>query len=137
MIARPNGFFLSHSRNLIDLCHLAEVLEKWGWELTGELVCNLGAKILGQGRGRPGERLREALQKLEEIDPIFDELPQEKSPDAFVDFDEDALSADLVSGDIDTIFDALTKVLTAGASIDAIATTMVMTSADRMARNTG
>lgn len=44
------------------------------------------------------------------------------------------LSAALVSGDIDTIFDAITKVLTAGASIDKIATTMVMTSADRMAR---
>ena len=126
--------FLAHSRNLIDLCHLAELLEKWGWEMTGELVCNLGAKILGQGRGRPGERLREALQKLEEINPIFEDLPQHKSPDVDVDFDEDELSADLVSGDIDTIFDAITKVLTAGVSIDKIATTMVMTSADRMAR---
>ncbi len=127
-------FFLSSSRNLIDLALLAELLEKWGWELTGELVCNLGAKILGQGRGRPGERLREAIQKLEEIEHIFDDLPQEKSPDADVGFDEDQFSADLVSGDIDTIFDAITKVLTAGVPIDTIATTMVMTAADRMAR---
>ena len=127
-------FFLNSSRNLIDLCHLAEVLEKWGWELTGELVCNLGAKILGQDRGRPGERLREALQKLAEIDHIFDDLPQEKSPDTDVDFDENQLSADLVSGDIDTTFGAVTKALTAGVAIDTIATTMVMTSADRMAR---
>ena len=51
-----------------------------------------------------------------------------------VEFDEDELSADLVSGDIGTIFDAIAKVLTAGVSIDAIATTMVMTAADRMAR---
>jgi hypothetical protein len=97
-------------------------------------VCNLSAKILGQGRGRPGERLREAIQKQEEIEHIFDDLPQEKSPDADVDFDEDQLSADLVSGDIDTIFDAITKVLTAGVPIDTIATTMVMTAGDRMAR---
>ena len=127
-------FFLSHSRNLIDLCHLAEVLEKWGWEITEELVCNLGAKILGQGRGRPGERLREAIQKAEELEHIFDDLPQEKNPDADVEYDEDQLSADLVSGDIDTIFDAIKDVLTAGVPIDKIATTMVMTSADRMAR---
>ena len=127
-------FFLSHSGNLINLCHLAEVLEKWGWEITEELVCNLGAKILGQGRGRPGERLREAIQKAEELEHIFDDLPQEKNPDADVEFDEDQLSADLVSGDIDTIFDAIKDVLTAGVSIDKIATTMVMTSADRMAR---
>lgn len=127
-------FFLSHSENLIHLCHLAEVLEKWGWEITEELVCNLGAKILGQGRGRPGERLREAIQKAEELEHIFDDLPQEKNPDADVEFDEDQLSADLVSGDIDTIFDAIKDVLTAGVSIDKIATTMVMTSADRMAR---
>ena len=127
-------FFLNHSRNLIDLTHLAELLEQFGWELTGELVCSLGAKILGQGRGRPGELHREAIQKLEEISPIFDELPQEASIGSSVDYDENKFSAALVSGDLDEVFDAVTEMLTAGVPINTLVTTMVMTTADRMAR---
>ena len=102
--------------------------------MTGELVCNLGAKIIGQGRGRPGELHREAIQKLKEIEHIFDDLPQEKSPDASVDYDEDKFSAALVSGDLDEVFDAVTEMLIAGVPIDTLATTMVMTAGDRMAR---
>ena len=127
-------FFLNHSRNLIDLAHLSELLEQFGWELAGELVCNLGAKILGQGRGRPGELHREAIQKLEEINPIFDELPQEAATQRSVDYDEDKFSAALVSGDLDEVFDAVTEMLTTGVPIDTLATTMVMTAGDRMAR---
>ena len=127
-------FFLNHSRNLIDLTHLAEILEQFGWEMTEELVCNLGAKILGQGRGRPGELHREAIQKLEEISPIFDELPQETSTEGSVDYDENKFSAALVSGDLDEVFDAVTEMLTAGVPINTLVTTMVMTAGDRMAR---
>ena len=127
-------FFLNHSRNLIDLTHLAEILEQFGWEMTEELVCNLGAKILGQGRGSPGELHREAIQKLEEISPIFDELPQETSTESSVDYDENKFSAALVSGDLDEVFDAVTEMLTAGIPINTLATTMVMTAGDRMAR---
>ena len=127
-------FFLNHSRNLIDLMHLAEILAQFGWEMTEELVCNLGAKILGQGRGRPGELHREAIQKLEEISPIFDELPQETSIGSSVDYDENKFSAALVSGDLDEVFDAVTEMLTAGIPINTLATTMVMTAGDRMAR---
>ena len=124
------SFFLNHSDNFIHLSHLAELQEQFGWELTGELVCSLGAKILGQGRGRPSELHREAIQKLEEIDHIFDELPQETS----IDYDEDKFSAALVSGDLDEVFDAVTEMLTAGVPINTLATTMVMTAGDRMAR---
>ena len=127
-------FFLNHSRNLIDLTHLAEILAQFGWEMTEELVCNLGAKILGQGRGRPGELHREAIQKLEEISPIFDELPQETSTESSVDYDENKFSAALVSGDLDEVFDAVTEMLAAGVPINTLVTTMVMTTADRMAR---
>ena len=127
-------FFLSHTNNFIYLSHLAELQEQFGWELTGELVCSLGAKILGQGRGRPGELHREAIQKLEEIDHIFDELPQETSTESSVDYDEDKFSAALVSGDLDEVFDAVTEMLTAGVPINTLATTMVMTAGDRMAR---
>ena len=127
-------FFLNHSRNLIDLTHLAEILEQFGWEMTEELVCNLGAKILGQGRGRPGELHREAIQKLEEISPIFDELPQETSTESSVDYDENKFSAALVSGDLDEVFDAVTEMLTAGVPINTLVTTMIMTAGDRMAR---
>ncbi len=127
-------FFLSHTNNFIYLSHLAELQEQFGWELTGELVCSLGAKILGQGRGRPGELHREAIQKLEEIDHIFDELPQETSTESSVDYDEDKFSAALVSGDLDEVFDAVTEMLTAGVPINTLATTMVMAAGDRMAR---
>jgi len=127
-------FFLNHYRNLIDLTHLAELLEQFGWELAGELVCNLGAKILGQGRGRPGELHREAIEKLEEIDHIFDELPQDASTENSVAYDEDKFSAALVSGDLDEVFDAVTEMLTAGVPINTLATTMVMMAGDRMAR---
>ena len=127
-------FFLNHSRNLIDLMHLAEILAQFGWEMTEELVCNLGAKILGQGRGRPGELHREAIQKLEEISPIFDELPQGTSTESSVDYDENKFSAALVSGDLDEVFEAVTEMLTAGVPINTLVTTMVMTTADRMAR---
>ena len=128
------SFFLSHTNNFIYLSHLAELQEQFGWELTGELVCSLGAKILGQGRGRPGELHREAIQKLEEIDHIFDELPQETSTEGSVDYDEDKFSAALVSGDLDEVFDAVTEMLTAGVPINTLATTMVMAAGDRMAR---
>ncbi len=127
-------FFLSHTNNFIYLSHLAELQEQFGWELTGELVCSLGAKVLGPGRGRPGELHREAIQKLEEIDHIFDELPQETSTESSVDYDEDKFSAALVSGDLDEVFDAVTEMLTAGVPINTLATTMVMTAGDRMAR---
>ena len=127
-------FFLSHTNNFIYLSHLAELQEQFGWELTGELVCSLGAKVLGQGRGRPGELHREAIQKLEEIDHIFDELPQETLTESSVDYDEDKFSAALVSGDLDEVFDAVTEMLTAGVPINTLATTMVMTAGDRMAR---
>ena len=128
------SFFLSHTNNFIYLSHLAELQEQFGWELTGELVCSLGAKILGQGRGRPGELHREAIQKLEEIDHIFDELPQETSTESSVDYDEDKFSAALVSGDLDEVFDAVTEMLTTGVPINTLATTMVMAAGDRMAR---
>ena len=108
------SFFLDHSNNLIYLSHLAELQEQFGWELTGELVCSLGAKILGQGRGRPGELHREAIQKMREIEHIFDELPQGTSAESAVDYDEDKFSAALVSGDLDEVFDAVTENLTAG-----------------------
>ena len=127
-------FFLNHYRNLIDLAHVAELLSQFGWELASELVCSLGAKILGQGRGRPGELHREAIEKLEAISHIFDQLPQEPETAADIAYDEDRFSAALVSGDLDEVFDAVTEMLTAGVPIDTLATTMVMTAGDRLAR---
>ena len=127
-------FFINHSRNLMNLGHLAEMLEQFGWELTEKLVCNLGAKILEERRGRPSELHREAIQKLEEISPIFDDLSQETSTGSSVDYDGDEFSEALVSGDLDEVFNAVTEMLTAGIPINSLATTMVMTAGDRMAR---
>ena len=127
-------FFLGIVRNLINIGHLAELLEEFGWELSEELVCNLAAKILGRSRGAPSEIRREAIQKLQTIYDQLDELDLNALNGASAPYDEDKFSAALVSGDLDETFDTVTEHLTAGVSINQLVTTMVMTAADRMAR---
>ena len=126
-------FFLNHSNDQLHLGYLAELLDEFGWEIAEELVCNLAAKMLGGGRGAPDEIRREGIRKLESIGNFIDDLEARRRTEA-TDFDEDGFVAGLVSGDLDETFDAITNALKAGANIDRIATTMVLTAADRMAR---
>ena len=55
-------------------------------------------------------------------------------PAEAIEFDEDEFATGVVSGDLDETFGAVTKALKTGVSINRIATTMVLTAADRMAR---
>ena len=126
-------YFLNRSNNQLHLGYLAELLEEFGWEATEELVCNLAAKLLGGGRGAPDEIRREGMRKLESMNDFIDDLAA-RPPTETADFDEDGFAAGLVSGDLDETFDAVTNALNSGEEINRIATTMVLTAADRMAR---
>ena len=126
-------FFLGRSNDQRHLGHLAELLDEYGWEIAEELVCNLAAKMLGGGRGAPDEIRREGIRKLESIGDFINDLAARPLTEA-TDFDEDEFVVGLVSGDLDKTFDAVTNALKAGVDINRIATTMVLTAADRMAR---
>ena len=126
-------FFLGRSNDQLHLGYLAELLDEYGWEIAEELVCNLAAKMLGGGRGAPDEIRREGIRKLESIGDFINDLAARPRTEA-TDFDEDGFAAGLVSGDLDETFDAVTNALKAGVDINRIATTMVLTAADRMAR---
>ena len=57
-----------------------------------------------------------------------------ESPGDGLEFDEDALAADLLSGDLDRSFDSLARVLQSGVSLQRLITTFLLVAADRMAR---
>src|SRR5438034_6147999 len=83
-------FFLGHSNNLLHLGYLAELLEEFGWDQVEELVCNLGAKILGRDRGAPEELRQAAIQMFVPIDKLIEELASTSSGDQAGAYDEDA-----------------------------------------------
>ncbi len=120
--------FIGVRDNLRNLGYLIELLDEFGWEIGEELVCNTAAKMLGRGRGVPGDLLREAME-------MFVETPIPDDPDeAAGDYDEAAFVEGLVSGNVRTAFDAVTRALKEGAGVEQLATSMVMLAADRMAR---
>jgi hypothetical protein len=120
--------FIGVRDNLRNLSYLTQLLDEFGWEIGEELVCNTAAKMLGRGRGVPGDLLREAME-------LFEGTPIPDDPDERVgDFDEGAFTEGLVSGNVRTCFDAVTAALKAGAGVEQLATSMVMLAADRMAR---
>ncbi|MGH9785161.1 MAG: hypothetical protein ACRD88_13350, partial [Terriglobia bacterium] len=127
-------FFLGHSNNLLHLGYLAELLEEFGWDEVEELVCNLGAKMLGRDRGAPEELRLAAIKLFEPGNALIDELASTPSPDRAAAYDEDALAKGLLSGDLTKTFNAISDALKARAGIDRIVTTMVLLAADRMAR---
>src|SRR5881396_246200 len=127
-------FFLGHTENLPLLGYLAELLEEFGWDQVEELVCNLGAKMLGRDRGAPEELRLAAINMFEPINTLIDELASTSPSDRVDMYHEDALAKGLLSGDLSQTFNALSDVLRARVSIDRIVTTMVLLAADRMAR---
>ena len=122
------GYFLGQADNLLHLGYLAEVLEEFGWDKAEELVCNLAGKMLGRGRPAPQEARLEAMQLFDELQPVIEQQGGEGT------FDEEALVAGLVSGDLQETFGAVAQSLRQGADIEQVATTMVLLAADRMAR---
>jgi hypothetical protein len=125
--------FLGHSHNLLFLGFLAELLEEFGWDEVEELVSNLSAKILGRERGAPEELRIAAIKMFEPVNTLVSELAAAPSAHAS-EYDEDALTKGLVSGDMAQTFNAISDALRTGVDIDRIVTTMVLSAADRMAR---
>ena len=124
--------FLGQQDNLPNLTHLAELLDEFGWDLSEELVCNLAGKMLGRGRQVPMDVLREAMDLFRAAEPVIEERAEGQRRCG--NFDENGFAEALVSGNIATTFGAVSEALRQGASIDQVATTMVLLAADRMAR---
>ena len=122
--------FLGFPDNLISLGYLSEVIDVFGWEKGGELVFNLGAKLVGRGRGEPQRFRRDAVRLMEKMISSIDET----TSDANAGYDEDAFVNALTSVDIQRSFDAVDSVLKTDVDIDQLITTLVLLAADRMAR---
>ena len=121
--------FLGFPDNLISLGYLSEAADEFGWEKAFELVFNLGAQLVGRGRGEPQRFRRDAIgimrEKLRELDG---------SDNAATNYDEDAFVSALTSVDIQKSFDAVAAALQGGVPIDQLISTLVILAADRMAR---
>lgn len=129
--------FLGFTDNLRYLGYLEEVVERFGWELSEEVVCNLGSKLIGRGRPEPEKFRRLAIEIFKSMEPIIDESVKTSHLDVStsVEYDEDALALALVSGDIRTTFEAVAKALKSGVKLEQLITTMVLLAADRLARS--
>lgn len=123
--------FLGFGFNVMHLVRLAELLQEFGWEVTGPLVCNLVAKMLGRHRGTPDGVRREAIEAYAALQSELDRITE---PDLSAEFDADSFGEALLSGDLGQVLGAVTAALQAGVHVGRIADTMVMLAADRMAR---
>jgi nitrite reductase/ring-hydroxylating ferredoxin subunit len=126
-------FFLGYIENPLLMGYLAELLEEFQWDQVEELVCNLGAKILGRDRGAPEELRLAAIEKFTPINALITELASTTVAGQAA-YDEDNLAKALVSGDLAQTFNAISDALRARVDINRIVTTMVLLAADRMAR---
>ncbi len=122
--------FLGFPDNLISLGYLSEVIDIFGWEKADELVCNLGAKLVGRGRGEPQRFRRDAVRLMAEITSSVDAA----TSDSHDGYDEDAFVNALTSVDIQRSFDAVDSTLNTSVKIDQLITSLVLLAADRMAR---
>ena len=122
--------FLGFPDNLISLGYLSEAIDIFGWEKADELVCNLGAKLVGRGRGEPQRFRRDAVRLMAEITSSVDAA----TSDSHDGYDEDAFVNALTSVDIQRSFDAVDSTLNTSVKIDQLITSLVLLAADRMAR---
>src|SRR5262245_38506116 len=61
--------FLGSGESLLGLGYLAEVDQSFGWDKSGELVFNLGARLAGRRRGEPERFRRDAVNLFASIVP--------------------------------------------------------------------
>ena len=122
--------FLGFPDNLISIGYLSEVIDVFGWERAAELVFNLGAKLVGRGRGEPQRFRRDAVRLMAEMTSSIDA----GTSDSGAGYDEDAFVNALTSVNIQRSFDAVDGSLKADVEIDQLITTLVLLAADRMAR---
>lgn len=128
-----NPHHLSVLRNLTHVSNIAEALEEFGWDVAEQLVCNLGAKLVGRFRGTPQGALRDAIELLQDLQPTLDRIGIE--PDATnTDFDADAFAEGLLSGELHQTFDAVTHALEQRVHVLQLSELMVIMTADRLAR---
>ncbi len=125
-------YFLGFSRNVASLGDLARVVDTFGWSEASELVCNLGAKMVGRGRDEPERFHRDAVRLLGEIAPAVES--RDYAANTRTDYDENALVDALLSVDVERSFEAVAKALRDGVAIERLITTFVLLAADRMAR---
>ena len=123
-------YFLGFPDNLISLGYLSEAIDVFGWEKGGELAFNLGAKLIGRGRGEPQRFRRDAIRLMADMTPSIDTGTLNSNAG----YDEDAFVNALTSVNIQRSFDAVDSNLKAGVEIDQLITTLVLLAADRMAR---
>ncbi|MCY4096102.1 MAG: Rieske (2Fe-2S) protein [Gammaproteobacteria bacterium] len=122
--------FLDFGDSLVSLAYLAELQELFGWERSGELIFNLGAKLIGQPRQEPERFRRDAVTRMRELQPRLDKVQR---IDDEREFDEDVLTKAVTSVDILRSFDAVANALE-NVPIDRLITSFVLLAADRMAR---
>ena len=122
--------FLGFPDNLISIGYLSEVIDVFGWEKAAELVFNLGAKLVGRGRGEPQRFRRDAVRLMAEMTSSIDAATSNSSAG----YDEDAFVNALTSVNIQRSFDAVGSALKTDVKIDQLITTLVLLAADRMAR---
>jgi hypothetical protein len=106
------------------------VIDVFGWEKAAELVFNLGAKLVGRGRGEPQRFRRDAVRLMAEMTSSIDAA----TSDSGAGYDEDAFVNALTSVDIQRSFGAVDSALKTDVEIDRLITTLVLLAADRMAR---
>ena len=122
--------FLGFPDNLIWLGSLSEVIDVFGWEKAAELTFNLGAKLVGRGRGEPQRFRRDAVRLMTDMTSSTDAA----TPDSEAGYDEDDFVNALTSVNIQRSFTAVDGALKADVKIDELITTLVLLAADRMAR---
>ena len=128
-----NPHHLSVLRNLTHVSNIAEALDEFGWEVAEQLVCNLGAKLIGRFRGTPQGALRDGIELLQKLQPTLDRLGVEPES-SNKSFDTDAFAEGLLSGELNQTFKAVTNALEQGIHVLQLADAMVMLTADRLAR---
>src|SRR6185295_16119259 len=98
------------------LGYLAEAVQTFGWEKSGELVFNLGSRLVGRGRGEPERFRRDAVSLFTSIVPEIES--SNPSANSVVDYDEDALIVALLSANVQKSFEAVGGALKAGVKLD-------------------
>ena len=124
--------FLGIADNPLSIGYLAEVIETFGWEQSSELVFNLCARLLGRRRGEPERFRRDAVGLMSSMVPNIE--ASNVSRNGVIEYDEDAFVSALTSVNIQKSFEAVSAVLKSGVELDRVITTLVLFSADRMAR---
>jgi nitrite reductase/ring-hydroxylating ferredoxin subunit len=124
--------FLGFPDNLMSMACLSQIVSEFGWELSQELVCNLGSKLAGRRRSEPQQFLRVAIETMQSLAPVIHGVrPTPGDPPRH---DEDALVVSLAGADVRRAFEAVGAALKAGVPYERLIDTFVLVAADRMAR---